>query len=255
MKSFLLILVAFSVGCSHYAQIGQPPLQAGPSNAAEAKINDVVGNYYFGDGLGVNCRLELKEDSTFHFTWRGCLGVYDENEGAYNREGNLVVLIPNRPHRHDVNIGVATRFHPVTWGDRLYLVSGEQMLGFTSRVANGWRGNEYGGRSSDYYLRDGVAANKEGDLPAIKGEPVVPDFFRPYLTNEFSCSVIKQINERRVVIDKGSADGVAVRTMLSTADGDWLRVEFVRSHESEVEVWDGDAKLPAVGASLKAAGI
>lgn len=254
LKTFLLILVAFSAGCSHHAQIGQPPLKVGPLKATAAEINDVVGDYSFGYGLGDNCRLELKEDSTFHFTWRNCLGVYDEKEGAYKREGNLVVLIPNRPNRHDVDTGVATRFHPVTWGDRLYLISEEQMLGFTSRVAKGWRGNEYGGKSSDYYLRDGVAAVKEGKLPGIKEEPVVPDFFRHYLAKEFSCSVTKKISEHRVLIDKGSADGVAVRTMLRSEDGEWLRVESVRSRESEVEVYYCDAKLPAVGTSLTAAG-
>ena len=42
----------------------------------------VAGDYYFGDGLGVNCALTLKAEGRFTFGWRGCLGVYDQNTGG-----------------------------------------------------------------------------------------------------------------------------------------------------------------------------
>src|SRR5687767_13739491 len=41
-----------------------------------------AGEYYYGDGLGVNVRLLLTPQSGFVFQWRGCLGVYDRNHGA-----------------------------------------------------------------------------------------------------------------------------------------------------------------------------
>jgi hypothetical protein len=34
----------------------------------------VSGDYYSGDGLGVNWSLELCQDGTFEFSWDGCLG-------------------------------------------------------------------------------------------------------------------------------------------------------------------------------------
>jgi hypothetical protein len=41
-----------------------------------------AGEYYFGDGLGVNVSLILAPKFGYVFEWRGCLGLYDRNYGA-----------------------------------------------------------------------------------------------------------------------------------------------------------------------------
>jgi hypothetical protein len=65
-----------------------PPLSplASPSKDGKAKLlfaeSELPGQYYLGDGLGVNCSLELHPDHRFRFVWRGCLGMYDRNQGT-----------------------------------------------------------------------------------------------------------------------------------------------------------------------------
>src|SRR5438477_12939061 len=45
------------------------------------KDHNWAGEYYFGDGLGVNVSLALAPESGFVFSWHGCLGLYDLNYG------------------------------------------------------------------------------------------------------------------------------------------------------------------------------
>src|SRR4030095_1837931 len=40
-----------------------------------------AGDYYRGDGLGVNVSLLIAPEAGFVFTWDGCLGRYDWNYG------------------------------------------------------------------------------------------------------------------------------------------------------------------------------
>ena len=48
---------------------------------SKLKMHPWAGDYYYGDGLGVNVELTLAPDSGFVFTWNGCLGLYDQNYG------------------------------------------------------------------------------------------------------------------------------------------------------------------------------
>jgi hypothetical protein len=45
------------------------------------------GEYYSGDGLGVNWTVSLTEEGRFEFAWHGCLGLYDSNEGPFALDG------------------------------------------------------------------------------------------------------------------------------------------------------------------------
>jgi len=44
--------------------------------------HDWAGDYYAGDGLGVNITLSLAPTSGYVFEWHGCLGLYDRNYGT-----------------------------------------------------------------------------------------------------------------------------------------------------------------------------
>jgi hypothetical protein len=45
-----------------------------------------AGQYYHGDGLGVNVSLTIAPEAGFAFAWHGCLGVYDRNWGSVSNE-------------------------------------------------------------------------------------------------------------------------------------------------------------------------
>ncbi len=50
-------------------------------------VGDLVGGYYRGDGLGMNCGLRILPDDSFSFGWTGCLGMYARNyAGSASRE-------------------------------------------------------------------------------------------------------------------------------------------------------------------------
>src|SRR5277367_4622347 len=83
-------------------------------------LNEIAGNYYFGDGLGVNCSLNLSADGKFKFTWRGCLGTYDENDGSAAMKDGVLHLAPTKANVREGFKGTPTEFFPVPWGDRMY---------------------------------------------------------------------------------------------------------------------------------------
>ncbi len=37
-------------------------------------IATVAGEYYYGDGLGMNCSLTITQEGRFSFKWQGCEG-------------------------------------------------------------------------------------------------------------------------------------------------------------------------------------
>src|SRR5437867_3612562 len=105
----------------------QPPLRFDPG--------ELPGRYYFGDGLGVNCTLELDPGGRFSFSWHGCEGEYDRNEGTWSRDGDLLELHPERPYRQQGFRGMDVRFVPVKWGPRILLVDEHCMPGFCAAAA------------------------------------------------------------------------------------------------------------------------
>src|SRR3954452_14883212 len=55
-----------------------PGIQLSAAEAITTSLKAIAGEYYFGDGTGVNCSLNVHQRGTFSFQWRGCLGTYDE---------------------------------------------------------------------------------------------------------------------------------------------------------------------------------
>ncbi len=58
-----------------------------------------AGEYYAGDGLGVNTFLTIAPKSGFVFEWHGCLGLYDRNYRAVawtNNRSDLVGWTPQQ---------------------------------------------------------------------------------------------------------------------------------------------------------------
>lgn len=224
-----------------------------PSRAAAAKQQrhpDVTGDYYFGDGLGVNCSLTISKSNTFAFRWTGCLGEYDKNSGSFEWQGDLIVMHPQRPNNRDGFRGMSTRFYPVKWDSRMYLVAEEQMLGFCHKFSKGWRGEELLGRSDTYYRRYPAGKMAEKGLGAAKGQPGVPAMYRSILRDGFTATACRSPEAGKIMIDKGSASGVSVGTMLTGKGWNWLRVVKVGENEATCELWDKKDSMPAPGTKL-----
>lgn len=141
-------------------------LLAGPARQERAepitRLEQIAGKYYLGRGLGFNYTLTIDPSGTFSYAWRGCMGVYAETSGrAFLRNGELV-LKPGG----GTDQGLETRFLPIRWGARQYLVPADQLFDFASQVKQGQepRSSSFG----DSYLRQ-----DDWDKP-VTGEPDLP---------------------------------------------------------------------------------
>jgi hypothetical protein len=114
---------------------GQGDEQPGAEN--KVTLKDLNGTYYFGDGLGVNCTLELDPSGRFSFRWRGCLGEYDRNEGPIRMQDGFLRLEPECPNIREGFKGVATVLLPVRWSTRTYLIPREELPNFINEINQG----------------------------------------------------------------------------------------------------------------------
>src|SRR5262245_32032 len=87
----LAILLASGAGAADFDQAKQSATAERTANSMRDKIRAEVkslgehewaGEYYAGDGLGVNTSLAIAPKSGYVFEWHGCLGLYDRNYGA-----------------------------------------------------------------------------------------------------------------------------------------------------------------------------
>ena len=216
------------------------PSTSQPDSAPAFSPKDVVGAYYFGDGLGVNCSLELRKDAQFAFIWRGCLGVYDENVGSWSIEKGMVVLKPTKPNVREGFRGTAKRFYRVPWGEQLYLVPDNEMLDFCSLVKSHFAFDSE--RSYFFYLRVGDEKKQR------TGQPKVPAPYAAYLKTPFSASVLSIRQDRPaggdrkkpqtaevIVIDQGSKAGVIPGMRFMIEGGDSLGYFVTRVTEITAE--------------------
>jgi len=124
-------------------------------------LSEVAGTYYRGAGLGFSYSLEITPAGTFHARWTGCLGTYSETTGKVTRKGSEIDLEEESHGRRTVS-----RYQPVRWGGRMYLVAVEDLQGFTREVEQGREPRR--GPHGSHYLR------KNGWQVAVSGSPELP---------------------------------------------------------------------------------
>ena len=196
MKLLTRLLLLLTAANGYVATVADP-----------VKLRDIMGAYHFGDGLGVNCDLTVTEKGRFTFEWRGCMGIYDSNQGGASANGAILQLTPEKPNVRKGFRGTPTAFYPVRWGNRMYLVATNEMAEFCS--AFNQRDDLGSPVRGDYYLRQD-AANK-----VMTGKPAVPKEWQAYLLDRPVRGKITQlIGKQEAWLDKGSDDGLLVGMIL-----------------------------------------
>ena len=161
---------------------------------------DLPGEYYFGDGLGVNCMLTLLTHGRFRFRWTGCLGDYDRNYGAWTVDGDRLLLHPERANPHKGFEGMDLRFIPVQWGARIWLVDENQMPGFCDMAREGWpaSGRDIHGEQYVKLIKVPVSGS------AVGKRPRVPERYREFLEQgSASATVRRTLPDGTVLLDCG----------------------------------------------------
>ncbi len=96
-----------------------------------------AGDYYCGDGLGVNVTFIASPKTGYVFECRGCGGLYDRNYGSAKHDSDRIQLeFTFANHQHSFP-GIASEFLPVRWGDRHYLIPTNKVVGFCNDVNDG----------------------------------------------------------------------------------------------------------------------
>jgi hypothetical protein len=176
-----LFLAAASVGLSQDKERNSPLAE----KTAEAKRKQILkeiaklkdhewaGDYFAGDGLGVNTSLTLAPEAGYVFEWHGCLGLYDRNFGAVTSTNNRIQLSFTFPNERKGFQGIAPEFIPVIWKTRHYLVPADDIIGFCNHV------NE--GEEPRTAVRGFYLLRRGDEKKAVDGLPTVPREFQPYL--------------------------------------------------------------------------
>lgn len=202
-------------------------------------LKEVAGDYYFGDGLGVNCTLKLTAAGKFSFQWRGCLGIYDENQGAFAVSNGVLKITPKKSNVREGFRGTPTDFFPISWGSRLYLVPTNDIVKFCSDVNQGLEPRR--GAWGLYYLR------RDDRDKAVSGLPAVPELWANYLLDQpVKGTITGLIGKQEAWLDRGTEHGL-LEGMILTARGDGrlmlsqVRVESVEKDRCRIKCrWRDD---------------
>jgi hypothetical protein len=175
-----------------------PP--AGPNPGSS--FVDVAGEYYLGDGLGLNWKLRILPDGRYSFVWSGCCGVYHRESGALRRISGYVLLAPVEP----IEPTMKRVLLPVRWGRRSYLIPPETVEDFCDAILRG--GEPRKGYHGDFYLR---GLDERAD-----GVPELPEPWAAYLReNLLAGEVVEVLEGGRARVDLGSADGLRAGSFLA----------------------------------------
>jgi hypothetical protein len=122
---------------------------------------------YAQNGAFEYASLILAPKSGYVFEWHFDVGLYDRNYGAVLWDEGTLHLSFTFPNIRKAHRGINPEFIPVAWGERLYLVPSDDIVGFCNGV------NADGHPS--YLLRVGDEEKE------VKGFPAVPQEFKSYL--------------------------------------------------------------------------
>lgn len=155
--SFLILLLA---SCA-------PSLSPSPTSrilSEKAIFDEFVGEYPLIDTLGLwSMDLSIKSDKTFHFkVFPDAGGPWEQNGSTEMNNGKIKLLVLSKrlPLVPSVLI-------PVKWGEREYLIDGEEIEDFCLSVKNG---NEPRTKiHGNFHLKDG-----DWEV-SVTGEPTSPD--------------------------------------------------------------------------------
>ena len=180
-----------------------------------------AGDYYFGDGMGQNVSLSLAPVSGVAATWQGCLGTYSVNKGRVIAQADGSLLLEYEQPNDQRGIGFADHLIPVVWGERMYMISEDELPAFASAVNLGDEPRKYA--QGLFLMRTGDEQRKVYGVPAlppaqqslIREVPlevgvVSVDRLRDKDADQFECRY-------RLELDRGANDGLAAgMTLLAT---------------------------------------
>jgi hypothetical protein len=196
---FALLVEHSAVLCGLNASYAQ-----GPSES----LGTLAGEYFLGDGRGVNKSLVLSSDGRVLVTWSADDGGRSEANGRAEVTGQQLVIHGSSSQSTRVIRSADCRFTFVRWGKRVYLIPGDRMLSFCNAINLGLepRADMHG----QFFLRVTRGQGRRAPVPA-EGVPGLPVAWEHVLLKEPLHGVVTGVvREGVVTINLGSKDGIRV---------------------------------------------
>jgi hypothetical protein len=124
----VLIALMMPIGDFDFAH-RYPPAASQP--AIDLAGND--GEYYLGNGRGMNLRLSILPDGRYSFVSSGCTGLHHRESGYVQEAKGQYLLSPSGP----IEPGVERSLVPIGWGQRRYLIPPADMQRFRDAIVEG----------------------------------------------------------------------------------------------------------------------
>lgn len=169
-----------------------------------------AGEYYEGDGLGMNLYLMLSPKGSYYFSRSGCTGSGPSEEGKIRQTGSVLRFEGAKSY------WLEQEFHVVNWGERAYLLKKDEIVSFANYVNRGWE-PRYGAHGV-FLMRHGPG------FPLASGRPKLPKEYEKLLLDRVvdasvvAVGAVKSTSteswkpEQRttvVELDAGSQDGLS----------------------------------------------
>jgi hypothetical protein len=176
-------------------------------------LTDLAGEFYRGDGRGVNESLTVDAKGRFSFVLLTDDGQQYRNEGTAKLSDGRLALHPVNPDPHRAITGTSPpKLLPIRWGKRLYLLAEGEILEFCNAINLGAepRDKIYG----RFYIRtkldiDLVDRRGPPRLEAVGGLPEIPKECEPFLIKRPLRGRVTEIEDNKMVrINLGARDGI-----------------------------------------------
>jgi hypothetical protein len=175
-----------------------------------------AGEYYAGDGRGVNTSVVIAPHSGYVFEWHGCAGLYDRNYGPLAWTNGRIRLSFTFENQREGFQGIAPELIPVSWGPRRYLVPSDDLVGFCNDINQGREPRN--GIHGFHLLR------QEDEKKPVTGFPKLPEEYQQYLlAKPIEATIIAvgkyttrpsvtkwKFKDTPVTIDAGKQQGIRV---------------------------------------------
>jgi hypothetical protein len=183
--------------------------------------DQILGSYYFGDGLGLNCYLALSKTGHFKYEWDGCLGTYDKAEGTFMIHEKTLSLTPNGPVESACRINQKV-FHIVRWDKLIYLIPEADMLEFCNHINQ--RTEPVLSYWGSFYLNENHKKKKP------KGVPDLPGNWNNFLLKAPVTGKILDVTGDNAILDSGTNKGVLPGMEFSAMSSDekaWAQLTII----------------------------
>jgi hypothetical protein len=202
----VVFLGLFALLVEHSAALcGQ---NASYAQGSSENLGTLAGEYFFGDGRGMNKSLVLSPDGRALLTWSADDRGRSEDNGRAEVTGQQLVIYGSSSQSNRGIRSADCRFNVVRWGKRVYLIPSDRMLSFCNAINLGLepRADMHG----QFFLRVTRGQGRRAPVPA-EGAPGLPAAWEHFLLKEPLHGVVTGVVPEGVVtINLGSKDGIRV---------------------------------------------